>query len=99
MHAALRRMRCAPGQAGEVARLIKEEYLPQLASVPGVVSYTLVHPSQDEITSVGVFLTQEGAAQANALAQTWVKERLADLGAAPLEALEGDVLVHSTFPV
>jgi len=99
MHATLRRLKCAPGQAGEVARLIKEEYLPQLAGVPGVVSYTLVHPSQDEITSIGVFTTQEGAVQANAIAQTWVRERLASLGASPLEALEGDVLVHSTFPV
>jgi hypothetical protein len=40
MHAALR-MKCAPGKAPEVARLIEAEYIPQLTEVDGVVSCTL----------------------------------------------------------
>jgi hypothetical protein len=36
--------------------------------------------------------------QANALVQAWAKSRLADLGAAPPEAQEGEVLMHSVFP-
>jgi hypothetical protein len=98
MHAALRRLKCAPGQASEVARLIQAEYIPQLADVDGVVSYTLVGLSEDEVTSLGVFTHEASAAQANALAQTWAKDRLADLGASPLEALDGEVLLHLTFP-
>jgi hypothetical protein len=97
MHATLRRMKCAPGQAAEVARLIEAEYIPQLAGVEGTVSYTLVHLGQDEITSLGVFMSQESAQRANELAVTWARQRLADLGAAPLEAFEGDVLTHTTF--
>ena len=48
MHAALRRKKCAPGKAPEVA-------------------------------------------------MAWAKDRLSALGAAPLEALDGEVLLHSIF--
>ena len=61
MHATLLRLRCAPGQATEVARLISAEYLPRIAEVEGVLSYTLVHSGQDEVASIGVFTSQAGA--------------------------------------
>jgi hypothetical protein len=98
MHATLRRLKCAPGKTGDVARLIEAEYIPQLADVAGVVSYTLVRLGEDEVISLGVFTNQTGATEANALAQAWAKDRLAGLGAAPLEAGEGEVLTHFTFP-
>jgi hypothetical protein len=98
MHATLRRLKCAPGQAQEVGRLIDAEYIPQLVDVEGVVSYTLVDLGDDVVTSLGVFTTEAGAVQANALAQAWARARLADLGVAPLEAAEGAVLMHSIFP-
>ena len=94
MHAAVRRMKCAPGKAQVVARLIEDEYIPQLARVEGVISYTLVHSGEDEVTSLGVFTSEPGAARANALAQAWAKERLAGLGAAPLEARDGKILLN-----
>jgi hypothetical protein len=97
MHATLRRLKCAPGRASEVAQLIQTEYLPQLDGVEGVISYTLVHSGQDEVASVGVFTSQAGAMRANELAQAWAKDRLAGLGAAPLEALDGEVLLHTIF--
>ena len=80
MHATLLRLRCAPGQATEVARLISAEYLPRIAEVEGVLSYTLVHSGQDEVASIGVFTSQAGAMRASELAQSWVRERLADSG-------------------
>lgn len=55
MHATVRRLRCAPRKASEVAGLIEAEYVPQLRGVDGVVSYTLVDLGEDEISSVGVF--------------------------------------------
>ncbi|HEX4063447.1 MAG TPA: hypothetical protein VHY58_20730 [Streptosporangiaceae bacterium] len=74
-----------------------EEHKPQLSGVEGTVSYTLVYLGQDEITSLGVFMSQESAQRANEPAVTWAKQRLADLGAAPPEAHDGDVLTHTTF--
>jgi hypothetical protein len=98
MHAALRRMKCAPGKAPEVARLIEAEYIPQLTEIDGVVSYTLVQLDGDEVASLGVFISEQSAVRANELAMAWAKDRLSALGAASLEALDGEVLLHSIFP-
>jgi hypothetical protein len=97
MHATLRRLRCAPGKASDVADLIEAEYVPQLKDVDGVVSYTLVDIGEDEISSLGVFESESEATTANEMAVTWAKDRLASLGAAPLDASQGVVLVHHLF--
>jgi hypothetical protein len=97
MHATLRRLRCAPGKASEVAHLIETEYVPQLKDVDGVVSYTLVDVGEDEISSLGVFESEPAATKANDMALAWAKDRLASLGAAPMEASEGAVLLHYRF--
>jgi hypothetical protein len=44
-----------------------------------------------------VFESEAAATTANELAVTWAKERLASLGAAPLDASQGVVLVHTCF--
>jgi hypothetical protein len=97
MHATLRRLRCAPGKAPDVADLIEAEYVPQLKDVDGVVSYTLVDVGEDEISSLGVFESESAATTANEMAVAWAKDRLASLGAAPLDASQGVVLVHHLF--
>jgi hypothetical protein len=97
MHATLRRLRCAPGKASAVAQLIEAEYVPQLEAVDGVVSYTLVDVGEDEISRLGVVHSESAATSANDLAVAWAKDRLASLGAAPLDASQGVVLVHHVF--
>jgi hypothetical protein len=97
MHATLRRLRCAPGKASDVAQLIEAEYVPQLRDVDGVVSYTLDDVGDDEISSLGVFESESAATRGNEIAVAWAKERLASLGAAPLDASQGVVLVHHVF--
>jgi len=95
MHATLRRLKVQSGKAAEVAALIQAEYLPVLNQVEGFVSYTLVDLGDDEISSIGVFRTGDGAREANDRAQTWVAERLAAYVASPLEARDGTVLVQT----
>ena len=98
MHATLRRLKCQPGKAGEVADLIRAEYIPQLAAVDGVVSYTLVDVGGDEVTSLGIFSSQEGAVRANELARAWWgQNQKVALAAAPLAASDGPILLHSSF--
>lgn len=94
----MRRMKCAPGKVPEVAQLIEAEYIPRLAGADGVVSCTLVHLDGDEVASPGVFISEQSAVKANELAVAWAKARLSALGAAPLEALDGEVLLPSIFP-
>jgi hypothetical protein len=51
-----------------------------------------------KVASLGVFISEQSAVKANELAVAWAKDRLSALGAAPLEALDGEVLLHSIFP-
>jgi len=97
MHATVRRMKCKPGKVDEVADLIENEYIPQLAELPGVVSFTLVHNGHDELTSLGIFTSETGAIAATGLAKLWVNERLSRLGT-PLEDLDGEILVYAALP-
>jgi len=99
MHATLRRIKTRPGEAAEVARLIEDQYLPQIEHLEGFVSYTLVDLGEDEISSVGVFTDQEGADRANAAARDWTAAVLAPYVASPLEARAGVVLVDHRHPV
>jgi hypothetical protein len=98
MHATLRRLKCMPGRAEEVAELIESEYLPLLSQIAGVISYTLVHIGDDEITSLGMFTSHESAVQANALAKTLsAKHHLQDLSREPLDLITGEVMTHFAF--
>jgi hypothetical protein len=93
MHAILRRIKIQPGQAAEVARLIETQYLPQIEGVDGVVSYTLIDLGDDEISSVGVFTTEESAQRANETARSWTAQTLSRYVASPLDARAGAVLI------
>ena len=93
MHATLRRIKTKPGQAAEVARLIEEQYLPQIEGVDGYVSYTLIDLGDDEVSSVGVFTTEESAELANQTARSWTAQTLSAYVASPLDARAGAVLI------
>jgi hypothetical protein len=99
MHATLRRIRTKPGSTAEVARLIEEQYLPQIEHLDGFVSYTLVDLGEDEISSVGVFTDQDSAERANVAAREWTAAVLAAYVASPLDARAGSVLVDHRHPV
>lgn len=94
MHATLRRIKTRPGQAAEVARLIESGYVPKIAEVDGYVAYTLIDLGDDEISSLGIFNSQESAQRANEIARDWTAETLAPFVASPLDARAGSVLVH-----
>jgi hypothetical protein len=51
----------------------------------------------DEVASLGVFTSEQSAVKASELAMAWAKARLSALGAAPLEALDDEVLLQSIF--
>jgi hypothetical protein len=48
-------------------------------------------------SSLGVFQSESAASSADELAVAWAMERLATLGAAPLDAIQGVVLVPHLF--
>jgi len=94
MYATVRRMKCKSGKVDEVADLIESQYIPKLAELDGVVSYTVVQCGAEEITCIGIFTTETGAIAAGGLAGLFVDERLSRLGAS-LGDLDGPILVHA----
>jgi hypothetical protein len=96
MYASMRRIKCAPGKAREVAQRIEEQFVPQLRTVSGFVAYYLVDMGDDEVASINIFQDQAGADDANQRANAWVKQSLGDIVAGPLEARAGQVVVNAT---
>jgi hypothetical protein len=90
-------MKCKSGKVDQVADLIENEYIPKLAELDGVVSYTVVQSSLEEIACIGIFTTETGAIAAGGLAGLFVDERLARLGAS-LGDFDGPILVHAGAP-
>lgn len=95
MYASMRRIKCAVGQASEVARRIEEQFVPQMRAVTGYIAYYLVDVGDDEVSSISIFADQTGAEQANQMASAWTKQSLGDVIAGPLEARAGQVLVNA----
>ena len=99
MHTTVRRLKAKRGKVDEVANLIENVYIPKLAELQGVVSYTLAQVSEDEVTSVAIFDNETAAIAARGLSQMFVDEKLSRLVATELEVIEGDVLIHAGLPV
>jgi heme-degrading monooxygenase HmoA len=95
MYASMRRIKCAPGKAHEIAQRIEQQFVPQMKTMPGFVIYYLVDVGNDEVSSMSIFRNQAEAEAANQKAGASVKQSLGDITAGPLEALAGEVLVNA----
>ena len=85
MYMAIRRLKVQPGLLDEAVRLVENEMLPILSSMPGFVEYEMVQIREDEGLTISVFETQEQAEESNKRAAEWVKPRFAQFAAGPHE--------------
>lgn len=79
MYLAVRRYQAAPGSVGEVARLVREGFVPVVGAIPGLVGYYVADIGDGEVLAVNVFRDREGAEESNRLAGEWANEHLARL--------------------
>ena len=92
MYLAIRRLKIRTGLIDEAVRLVGNELLPLLSSMPGFVEYEVVQIGEDEGLTISVFETQEQAEEPSKRAAEWVKPRFAQFAAGPLETVaEGSV--------
>lgn len=94
MYANVRRRAFKLGKAIEGAKQIEQGVVPIISKIPGFLSFYVVQTSEDTITVIGVFETQEAAEKAGPQAIAWVDQHLADIVAGPAEVTNGPVLVH-----
>ena len=93
LFAAVRRGKLKPGMAGEYAKRIETGALPILKKLHGFNGYYLIVGADDTITAVSLFTNKATAEAAMKTMMAWIKVNLAPLLAAPLETIEGTVLV------
>ncbi len=95
MFVAIRYYQTDPGSVDEVVRRVKEGFVPLIRDTPGFVSYLVLAPSEreDELVSVSVFESQEGAEGSNEKAEAWVRQNLSELLLLP-EFAAGEVVVY-----
>ena len=85
MYLAIRRLKVQPGLLDEAVRLVENEMLPILSSMPGFVEYEVVQIGENEGLTISVFETQEQAEESNTRAAEWAKPRFAQFAAGPHE--------------
>ena len=95
MYLAVRRYQAAPGSVGEVARLVREGFVPIVGAIPGLVGYYVADIGDGEVVAVNIFRDREGAEESNRLAGEWANEHLAGLLTSPHQFVAREVLAET----
>jgi Antibiotic biosynthesis monooxygenase len=85
MYTAIRRLKVQPGAFNEAVRLVENEMVPILSSMPGFVEYVVVQIEEEVGLTISVFETQEQAEESNRRAAEWVKPHFSRIAAGPHE--------------
>lgn len=79
----------------EVARRVREGFLPIISGIDGFVAYYFLDAGAGVMLSTSVFRDQAGALQSNAAAADWVRQNLAPLLPNPPQITAGNVVAHA----
>ncbi|OLC08109.1 MAG: hypothetical protein AUH42_02340 [Gemmatimonadetes bacterium 13_1_40CM_70_11] len=93
MHLVLRRYRIRLGSVAAAARRAQESLVPELWQVPGFTTFHLADVGDGMVASLGLFETEEGAAQGERLMSDWFREDWPVFRAVPPGLARGEVLV------
>ena len=91
MYAAIRTYRVT--DAEELARRVRDEFVPMVRDVPGFVAYYVIDAGGGDLSSVTICDSREGVEESTARAADWVGERLGSLIESGPDVMAGDVIV------
>lgn len=94
MYAAVRRYEGVTDPA-EVARLVKEGFVPLVRQVPGFVAYYWVDAGENVLVSTSVFQDRAGAEESNLRASNFVRDNLASMLPNPPQIMAGAVVASA----
>ena len=77
MYSAIRKYTIKPKFMDEVMQRIQGEFLQIISREPGFTAYYAVRVGDDEVLTISVFETQDGAEGSTPLAFEWVNKNLA----------------------
>lgn len=98
MYAAVRRYEGIIDDA-EAARLVRDNFLPQLDDIPGFIAYYWIDAGAGTMASLSVFEDKDGADRSVDLARDWIVENAPNLFPNPPQVTEGRVVAHELASV
>ena len=93
MYAVIRHHKVHGNQVNELARQGKEDFVPIIRKMPGLVSYTII-TNEDLVTTISVFEDQSAAEESTRKAIAWAANHVTDFEV-PTEVIQGNVIAHA----
>ena len=93
MYAAIRTYRVNDSE--ELARRVRDEFVPVVRDVPGFVAYYIVDAGGGKLSSVTICHDRQGVEESTARAAEWVREQIGSLIESGPEIMAGDVTVDA----
>ena len=79
--------------AEELARRVRDEFIPVVREVPGFIAYYIVDSGGGQISSVTICHDRDGVEESTARAADWVRERISSLIESGPEIMIGEITV------
>ena len=80
----------------EILRRAREEFVPIVSGIPGLVSYHVMDPGDGTVVTVSVFRAREGADESDRRAADWARDHLGELVTGPPQIIRGPVVTADT---
>ena len=93
MFTIVRKFRLTRGTAEEVARRVRESFVPLLRGLPGFREYYLFESEPDVLISIRVFDSADEALASNETAADWIRDNVLEFVKGMPEVMAGNVLV------
>ena len=93
MFTIVRKFRLTRGAAEEVARRVRESFVPLLRGLPGFREYYLFESEPDVLISIRVFDSADEALASNETAADWIRDNILEFVKGMPEVMAGNVLV------
>jgi hypothetical protein len=93
MFTSIRKYRVKPRSAEELARRVRESFVPIVSQMPGFRGYYLLDGGRDVLITISMFDTVDEAAESNAKSADWVRNNVLEFTKGMPEVMIGNALI------
>lgn len=94
MYGVIRRYNTHPGMGRNIAKLVRDDFVPQLRKLPSFVGYYVLTAEDDTMASISLFRDKKAADESNHMAAEWVRRNIASMVKTAPVILSGEVSVQ-----
>ena len=93
MFTSVRKYRVRRGSVEELARRVRETFVPMIREMPGFRSYYLLDGGPDVLITISIFDSADEAFASNERAADWVRNNVLEFTRGMPEVMVGDTLI------